>query len=458
MRRLNRWTRVVATALAALILVPGMVGCGAPPAVVPSADSAESHSIARVTPPTAASLPTSATRATEAVRTLLAHRAAALAAGDAAQWAEGVADPASPAGKVQLAAFDALRGLGVREVAFSALRERETPEPAVTGVSAESAHWSGTVQLAYRIPGVDRDDRVVSRTLLAVAQGDQWRIVSWLGPTDTPEVFDLPEVQVRRAGHVLVVVSSAAAPVALVSDAAERAWQRVATVADGIPDVVVVVPPTASVTAAMIGRSSPAGLEVVGATTVGERSAGRQAGADRVVLGPDAAGRLTAEGRVVVLAHEFAHVAMRSTTRAELPMWLAEGLAEHLAYRASGLDTRVVAAAAIARAQTSEWPTRLPVAGDFDTAGREFGTAYQVSWLAVRELAQRRGDSAMWEVIRELGGSVDSPAPADPTAALSAWLRRQGTSESDLVSVVRFVLRSWGSEHPGTGLTAAASR
>ena len=462
-----RRTHTVAPALAALTLATAVVGCSAPSALVPSAASAasdKSHSSARAMPPTALSLATSAASATQAVGTLLVHRAAGLAAGDAAQWALGVADPSSPPGKVQLGAFDTLRALGVREVTFSAVRELQTPEPAVPGVSAESPRrWSGSVQLSYRIPGVDRDDRVALRTLQAVQQGDQWRIVSWLGPTDTPEVFDLPDVQVRRAGHVLVVVSSAAAPVALVSEAAERAWQRVATVADGIPDVVVVVPPTASVTAAMIGRSSPAGLEVVGATTIGQRSAGKPAGADRVVLGPEAAGRLTAEGRVVVLAHEFAHVTMRATTRSELPMWLSEGLAEHLAYRESGLDPRVVAAAAIDRARISDWPTRLPVAGDLDTAETEFGTAYQVSWLAVRELAERRRgsavvESAVWEAVHEVGGSLDSPAPADPTAALSAWLRSQGTSESDLAAGVRRALMSWGSERPGAGQTAIASR
>jgi hypothetical protein len=382
------------------------------------------------------------TAADTAVAALLQRQAHALAAGDVNAWKAGIADPTTPEGSRQLEAFDALRALGVSHISFTALHERSDP----TSTDGVEQHWQGTAQLAYRIPGVDRVDRVVSRTLRAVERQGTWRLVTWLGATDPPEAFDLPRLAVRRGDHVVVAVSADVVDLAECSAAAEQAWSRVAAIpglADGIPGTVLVVPPTAEATAAMIGRSTTSGLDVVGATTVGARLVGRPAGADRVVLGPGAARRLTAEGRLVVLAHEFTHVALRASTRSDLPMWLSEGLAEYVAYRASSPEPRTIAAAAIERAKASDWPTTLATSSEFDTAAAGFDTAYQSSWLAVRALATGIGERGLMGLIHEVGGSLDGSAPSGSAGAVSAALQQQGTNESDLATAVRGQLLSW---------------
>lgn len=424
-----RWTLSLTSALIAAVLGSGLGGCS----VVPAADQATA-SVAR----------SGQAWARTGVQALFERQAAALEAGDADAWSRGIADPQSSTGAALLQAFGNLRALGVSRVSFTDLHEQATPAP-LPGGSGASDQWHGRVTLAYRIPGVDRADRVASRTVRAQQLGDgQWHLTSWLADSDTPEVFDLPELTVRRTDHVVLAVSSGAADAAVTSAVAERAWARVAEVADGIPAVVLVVPATSEVTAAMIGRSSPDGLQVIGATTVGARESGQPAGADRVVMAPAAFTRLTEVGRVVVLTHEFAHVAMRATTCTDPPLWLSEGIAEYLAYGRSGLEPQTVAAAAIARAARSHWPTSLPSDADFDTAGSEFATAYQISWLAVRELASRTGDADLMRLLHEVAGSSVAPMVPASAGSVPAALRERSTSEHDLTAAVRSQLVGWG--------------
>ena len=62
----------------------------------------------------------------------------------------------------------------------------------------------------------------------------------------------------------------------------------------------------------------------------------------RVYVNPDGWQALTESGRLFLLAHEATHVAAQGASRPRPPDWLAEGVADEVGSRASGLTAEPV--------------------------------------------------------------------------------------------------------------------
>jgi hypothetical protein len=122
---------------------------------------------------------------------------------------------------------------------------------------------------------------------------------------------------------------------------------------------------------------------------------------DRVVLVPSGFARLSPLGRQVVLAHEIAHLAMRGWTTGRTPLWLVEGFAEHVAYRAFPVPDGQAAAELAHDVRHGHLPRALPVDRAF--GGPDAAQAYQQSWLAVELLSDRYGGAALLDAYREAG-------------------------------------------------------
>jgi hypothetical protein len=178
--------------------------------------------------------------------------------------------------------------------------------------------------------------------------------------------------------------------------------------------------------------------------TVGELRAPEQT----VFLDGAALDALRPVGRRAVLTHELVHVATRRAGGCA-PLWLEEGLADHVAFAATGLDRQTLAAALLARVRTGWLPDRLPAAPAFRSQGAEQGPTeqgptdppgatapdpveapgtavtdpdqtYLQAWLAADTIARRGGSSdALVRVYR----SMAVPCRADPDAALDRALR-----------------------------------
>ena len=109
---------------------------------------------------------------------------------------------------------------------------------------------------------------------------------------------------------------------------------------------------------ALLGRAAGSGAAPVAATTEGPTGTAGTATGDRVVLDPTAFGRLTASGRDVVLTHELAHVAVRSTVPGRPAAWLAEGYADHVGYARADVSTARLVAPLVAAIRTGHGPRR----------------------------------------------------------------------------------------------------
>ncbi|HVN11265.1 MAG TPA: hypothetical protein VMT69_04165 [Kineosporiaceae bacterium] len=327
---------------------------------------------------------------TAAVDELLQHRSEAVIAADRAQWLATV-DPGSPALVLRQAElFDRVAGLRAAVWTYSLLAPDATL-PAATqaalGASAFLAHVRLTYRLATGAGEIDRDQHL---TLV-------WRGRWLVGGTDDgaqqKDLWDLGPVTVSR-GSRSIVVSARAAPLSAQRTASEadRAAERVDAVwgAAWPRIVVIMVPGSLADMAAVLDRASPDGLSQLAAVTTGElRTAGtgvvrggRTTG-DRVVINPVAFPGLTATGRVVVLTHEFTHVATRASAVRAPPVWVDEGFADYVAYLGTPLTAREIAGDLLDSLQAVAALGSLPDDGAFDPAAGRIGRAYAEAWLAM---------------------------------------------------------------------------
>jgi hypothetical protein len=224
-----------------------------------------------------------------------------------------------------------------------------------------------------------------------------------------------PQPRVVRDGPVLAVAS---APVATdVAHLARAALGRVLTRWPApTPGVAVVVARDADAFTAMSGTGAASAASVrlgVGPLTV--------------VLGPD---RPAADGKVAasVLTHECVHVvadlcAAHAGAEADrAPRWLREGLAEYLSAKSLGLTGALEAAARTRVRAASRLPNDFPGEDDFTAAASD--VAYDMSWLAVRLVADDLGDPGLIAWYRRWSAPVVATAGGWPGGVDAAVLRR----------------------------------
>jgi len=229
---------------------------------------------------------------------------------------------------------------------------------------------------------------------------------------------------VRRTGASLVLVVGRPSQVDEVARRAQTAATRVAAVWGIARPAVWIAPATDADAARLLGRTGD-GLQGVAAATDGPLTPGRTAGADRIVLVPDAWTSLSSAGRDVVMTHELTHVTVRASTTRAVPVWLSEGFAELVAYEPVDLPEATIVAPALEQVRSTGLPRALPAEADFQPGTRSLDAAYGLSLLALRTLADAYGTQAVVRVYREAAGGLDLPTDRldDPEAAVDEGLR-----------------------------------
>jgi hypothetical protein len=369
-----------------------------------------------------------------ASRALVERRVAALAAGDREAWLSAVHGAALRA--EQAAVFDRMRAMRVGALRVESVRVRG---------AGSGAQWEADAAFTYQLAGIDSAPRrfTLGLTMRAGPRGDRLPSIIESAPADRPQPWDLAGLRVHRSVSGLVLATGGADRVAEV--AAHYATARAAVVAVwGTARPAVVIAPTTQAEAARLLGRDPVSLHGVAAVTDGPVTARTGAGADRVVILPDAWDALTEQGREVVLAHELTHVTMRSTATGPMPLWLSEGFAEYVAYRAVDLPERRIVAAALDRVRKVGVPTEWPAAAEFEPGNDRLPVAYGLSLLAVRSIADRHGQAALVRLCRAVAhpdvdargaaGAEDTDArtgrairemlAADPATERLAWQQR----------------------------------
>lgn len=401
--------------LLALLVVTGVCTAAVPAQVTFGVrDSAPASVPAGNTDPVAAQRLTS-------VRTLLDRRAEALLRRDRAGWLAGV-DPAAAALRTRQAALLA----NITAVPLGVWRYTVEPGDAAGRTDGAGGTWTVRVTLRYTLREIDPAPTERPLVLTFADRGGRWLIVSderaavdgtrtWRGPWEHGPLL------VRRGTASLVFAHPAnAGRLATFAAVVDAVVPRVrAVVGRSTPArVAVFIPDDQREMSALVGQKLV--LSTIAAVAVADSvDTGRgQARGQRVVVNPANIDRLGVLGRRVVLQHEVTHIATRSLTGPDTPIWLVEGFADWVGYGDSGLPARQVGDELRAALRTGRWPGKLPVVADFRGDSPRLALAYEEGWSACRLIADRAGPAALVALYRAVGTA------ADPIAALDAQLRR----------------------------------
>ncbi len=374
-----------------------------------------------------------AAAATELVRT----RASAVGTGDLATWLTRVEGAALRITEEQV--FRRLRSLPVERVALRSVAETVPPIPAEAG---RRVTWDVRATLEYRFKGFDTSARTFTLDLTLTADPSRSRQTTALTasrPGDRPVPWDYEGMRVHRSRSALVITYDGGPTYDDVVRGAALAAQQVDAVLGEAVPAVWVAPPTSADAAALLGRTAME-LAGVAAAVDGPIGPGRPAGADRIVLVPDAWRALTTTGREVVMAHELTHAVTRRTSLRQPPLWLSEGLAEFVAYRPVNRPERELVTAALQRVRDRGLPMDLPSSAEFEAAGPARAQAYALALLVARTIAERHGTDGLVSLFMAANGSspVATGSLGEGDAMVDHLLKDLlGTSRAAVVSAWR---------------------
>ncbi|MER6848885.1 MULTISPECIES: hypothetical protein [Streptomyces] len=279
----------------------------------------------------------------------------------------------------------------------------------VTGLHRTGDTATADVDLSYRVEGYDRGALTTARTVrLSREEDGRWSVDS-----DRPakqsgqQPWDQGPVRVVRGEHSLVLgVGQSTGSLRGYAELADRAVPAVSDAWDGdwARRIVVVVPESLEGMAGLLG-SPASSYRGIAAVTTGETGGRERAPADRIIVNPDAYGLLGSLGKQVVLTHETTHVATRVHTTAATPLWLSEGYADWVGYRADGREPSQAAAELTRAVSEGRVPGGLPTDEDFGFTGEadELARAYEGGWLACRMIADQWGEDRLDAFYRAVG-------------------------------------------------------
>jgi hypothetical protein len=278
----------------------------------------------------------------------------------------------------------------------------------LTGFDRSGDRATAQAALRYRIRGYDRAPVTAVRTLSLVRDDGAWYVASD-DPSEkgTEQLWEQGAIQVVHGERSLVL--GVGRPEGSLREYARLADRSVPAVTEAWGEdwarrVVVLVPHSLEEMAGLLGAPSD-GYQGIAAVTTGEAGGSAKAPADRIIVNPDAYAVLGGFGKQVVLTHETTHVATRAHTNAATPLWLSEGYADWVGYRATGRSASEVAPELRRAVAEGRAPAELPEDADFGFSGDSGGLAqaYEGGWLACRLIADRWGEVRLNEFYRAVG-------------------------------------------------------
>ncbi|WP_443072932.1 hypothetical protein [Streptomyces sp. S465] len=411
--RSGGWRALLCLPLAAALSVTALSGCGA----VPAPDDPEG-------------------RDGRAVQRMLDQRAAAVRNRDAEAFLATVDRGSAGYRAEQRRVFRQMSAVPLDSWTYRLVRTGGFEPARVTG-----RRLAAQVELRYRLKGYDTAPLVSAQYLTLAQRGGRWYVANDDGVVDgkrgLQQLWDQGTVDVVRGAHSLVLgVGQDRRVLRALADTADRAVPALDRVWPHAwaGRVVVEVPASLGHMAALLGASAD-GYRGIAAVTTGEvGGSGDEAPADRVIVNPEAYQVLGDFGRNVVITHETAHVATRTATTAATPLWLSEGFADWVGYRAPGRPPRQVAPELAEAVAAGHLPATLPRDDDFrfGSDSDSLSRAYEQGWLACRLIADRWGEKKLVEFYRTVGRAPERAGAVE--AALDEVL---GTNLADFTALWR---------------------
>lgn len=356
----------------------------------------------------------------DTVADLLKRRSTALVEKDRAKFMATVDPQDLTLRREQGAWFDNLTEVPLASWSYKLTKREEDKLPLAATAKAAVAgpdSFASFADVALRITGYDNADSIHDEVLTFTPREGRWYVSGrWVAPgRGNEQLWDVGRVNALSSDHSLVLGLPDDEVLQPIADEVDAAVPRVEEVwgKNWPRKVLVLVTRTEDEMADLLGGKASAYAQLA-AITRGELGVAEEtAAAERVVINPRAYADLSDVGRRVIMTHEITHVAVRSATQEWTPMWLAEGFADYIGYRGSGLDVQFIAQELVEDIKADNAPEALPSDEDFDTTNPELPQAYEMAWLACRMIVDQHGQAALLSFVRQAGAAGGSAASVD---------------------------------------------
>ncbi|MEG8275952.1 hypothetical protein [Streptomyces sp. AHA2] len=279
----------------------------------------------------------------------------------------------------------------------------------VTDLRRTGGTATADAELHYRLAGYDRAPVTARRTLRLSRDADG----DWTVDAERPakkaaqQLWDQGTVRLARGERSLVLgVGQSGGALRDFAALADRAVPAVTDAwgTDWSGQVVLLVPDSLTGMAGLLG-SPASSYRGIAAVTTGETGAAGRSPADRIIVNPEAFALLGGPGEQVVVTHETTHVATRAHTGAATPLWLSEGYADWVGYRAAGRAPAEAAPELSRAVRRGEIPAGLPSDEDFGFTGdaSRLARSYESGWTACLMIAGRWGEARLGAFYRAVG-------------------------------------------------------
>jgi hypothetical protein len=304
-------------------------------------------------------------------------------------------------------------------------------EPNRTRELGGTESWLAQVEISWQLSGYDAKPAretlpvtFVTRDGTTYAASFSERFVAG----QRRPIWALGSIDVARSEHSLVISLDSQADADDYAEVTDRAVESVSKVwgRNWRQKAVVYLPSKQSQMENVLGAQQGTYTQIA-AVTMAELDTPQVGAPVRIVANPKLFDELGKQGRRIVLTHETTHVASTATA-SPVPLWLAEGFADYVAFTAVSVQDESAAKELFKAIRAGRVPKALPAPEAFAASSTELPQAYESGWLACRLIAEREGQSKLVKFYRTVHASKS------PTGLADAFRTVLGTTEQQFVA------------------------
>ncbi|MEV5962601.1 hypothetical protein AB0L70_12610 [Kribbella sp. NPDC051952] len=276
--------------------------------------------------------------------------------------------------------------------------------------------WLAQVEVSWQLSGFDtkparetlpvtfvvRDGTTYAASFSERFLAGQRRPIWALGPIDVAKGTHSLVISLDSEADAKGYVSVADRAVESVTKVWGKAWKQ---------KVVVYLPAKQAQMESVLG-AQPNTYTQIAAVTMAELDSPLAGAPVRIVANPKLFEELGKQGRRIVLTHETTHVASTATA-SPVPLWLAEGFADYVAFTAVPVQDESAAKELFKGVREGKVPATLPSPNAFAASATELPQAYESAWLACRLIAEREGQAKLVKFYRAVHASKTTTGLAD---------------------------------------------
>ncbi|GAA1118157.1 hypothetical protein GCM10009630_14890 [Kribbella jejuensis] len=279
-----------------------------------------------------------------------------------------------------------------------------------------SASWLAQVEVSWQLSGYDATPARETLPVTFVTRDGKTYAASFSERFATGQrqaVWTLGPIDVAKGKHSLVISLDSESEAKSYVSVADKAVESVTKVwgKNWRQKVIVYLPAKQSQMEGVLG-AQPNTYTQIAAVTFAELDTPAVGAPVRIVANPKLFEELGKQGRRIVLTHETTHVASNATA-SPVPLWLAEGFADYVAFTAVPVQDASAAKELFKAVRAGKVPTALPTPEAFAASATELPQAYESAWLACRLIAEREGQDKLVAFYRAVHVSKSSTGLAD---------------------------------------------